>query len=110
MRTRKLLLTLTLLLIITTLVYAKKRITKNPEQVANSFVNRMQKDIVLTDSQQLKIKALTIEYINQINGTEENQIKMISMKHKADLDSILTPSQKEQLMLKKKNRIENKNK
>ena len=112
MSTRKLILALTILLMATTLTYAKKRINGNPSNIANRIVIRTQKYVALTDSQQIKIKELTVEYINQINNADDNQTSTIGAKHKAVLDSILTSSQKEQIKtkrLEKIKEIQNKN-
>lgn len=105
MKTRKLVLALTILLMATTLTYAKKRIDRDPNEIANRMVIRIQKDVALTDSQQLAIKELTVKYINQINDAEDNQRSTMGRKHKADLDSILTFSQKEQKKAKIQERI-----
>lgn len=106
MRTRKLLLTLSIVILFATILNAKKKIEGNPDQIANRMIINLQKTIVLTDSQQIKIKALTIDYVNQVNDAEGEQVKLICLKHKADLDSLLTLNQKEQLFQLKKQRIE----
>lgn len=112
MRTNKSTFTLAVILIAmtTTFTYAKKRIDGNPSNIANRKVLRMQKDIVLTDSQQIKIKSLTVEYIKQINDAQENQVTAISVKHRVDLDSVLTIEQREQIKTKRIERIKKTNK
>jgi len=101
MRTQKLVIAIAIILLATTLINAKKRINGNPSNIANRVITKMQKVVALTDSQQLKIKDLTVNYINQINNVEDNEISTISLKHKADVDSILTGLQKDQIKAKK---------
>ena len=85
---------------------AKKPITGNPNQIADRIVLRVHQNVVLADSQQVKMKALVKDYISLINNADESQIKSISLKHRADMDSLLTPAQRDQQKIMKNQRIE----
>ena len=106
MKTTKFSITVCAIILGAGLLFAKKPITGNPNQITNRIVAQIHEDVVLTDSQQVKMKALVKDYIAQINNADDSQIRSISLKHRADMDSLLTPTQRDQQKIMKNQRIE----
>lgn len=110
MRTKRMLLGIIMLIILTSVSSAKKTITGNPTKIAELKLNHLQKDIVLTDSQIVVFKNLTTEYIKKVNLADDTQIEFISVKYKESVDSILTTQQKEKLKQNRQTKINKINK
>lgn len=84
---------------------ARKVINGNPAIIASNVVERMQNDIELTDSQKLHIKKIISRYIVQVNNASDSEIETLSVQKRKAIDSVLTGSQKEKLILKRKARM-----
>jgi hypothetical protein len=106
MKTTKFSITVCAIILGVGLLFAKKSINGNPNQIANRIVARIHQDVVLADSQQLKMKSLVQNYITRINEASDNQIDSISLHYHAEMDSILTSVQREQQKIKKSQRME----
>jgi len=84
----------------------------NPENIAVKMIEKLSNDVILTDSQRVVIQTKADEYVlkmqnvNLITNIEEQFAlrKQISKEYDASLDSLLTIEQREQLMIKIKER------
>jgi len=84
------------------------KISSAEDNLADLLIDKMGKDVILTDSQKIVVKAKLKIYIVKIQNAhalinkEENFSKknQASIEYQSSLDSILTPSQNQQLHLK----------
>ena len=91
---------------------ANPKAVLSDDKLADVMIEKMGKDVVLTDSQKLVMKKRYKKYIsnvqnaNGVNNTEEKKIrkKRETIQFESSFDSILTPSQNQQLKLKAKER------
>ena len=104
--------------VIAVLVYTNLLFAGNPktsgseDNLANLLIEKMGKDVVLTDSQKLVIKTKLKTYIIKMqnahaltkNDERFSKKEQASNEYQSSLDSILTPTQSQQLQLKIKER------
>jgi len=94
------------------LIYAAKPLNSNDDNLADLLIEKMGKDVVLTDSQKLVVKQKLKTYIVKMknaqtlsNGDEKfSNKKQANNEYQSSLDSILTSDQKLQLNVKIKER------
>ena len=70
---------------------APERLT--PEQRADKMVQRMDKDLTLTDDQKQRLKALHMQNENMRKSNRELAIKKME-EHRKKVDDVLTPEQR----------------
>lgn len=112
MKTPKLIMALIAILLFTNLLFAGNPVKYNADYLANLMVEKLSRDIMLTDSQKTAILAKAKEYAekrqnsdSQKNSVDEDETKkQASQQYKAALESILTSEQKAQLTTKQSER------
>lgn len=109
MKKLKFLVTVSAVLLFSNLLFAGNPKTSGSEDnLADLLIEKMGKDVILTDSQKLVVKAKLKTYIvkmqnaHALSNSDEKKSKknQASLEYQSSLDSILTPSQNKQLKLK----------
>jgi len=114
MKTPKVFTVFFVIILFTNVLYAGNSSQGNTDDKANKMVERLSKDIALTDSQIVIIRAkakayrIKFEESNKITNQKDFVLKKIktSKEYRMALDSILTNNQREQLTIKQEERRE----
>jgi len=113
MKTPKLITAIIAIFLFSNLLFAgDPNTTNSDDKLADLLITKMEKDVILTDSQKLVVKQKLKIYIVKMQNAHalSNQDEIFSKKslatneYQSSLDSILTPSQNQQLNLKFKER------
>jgi len=117
MKTLKLITSVIAILFLSNLVYAGNPKVSSPEDnLADQLIEKMGKDVTLSDSQKVVVKQKLKKYIvkvqnaHALSNNDEKITKktLASNEYQLSLDSILTPSQSQQLKLKSEERANGK--
>ncbi|MDD4991755.1 MAG: hypothetical protein PHR83_05920 [Paludibacter sp.] len=115
MKTLKLITAVIAILFLSNLTYAgSPKVTSPEDNLADLLIEKMGKDVTLTDSQKVVVKQKLTKYIVKVqnahalsNSNEKFTKKaQASNEYQLSLDSILTNTQREQLNIKIKEREE----
>ncbi|HET7733711.1 MAG TPA: hypothetical protein VFK73_07715 [Paludibacter sp.] len=113
MKTSKLIVAVSAILLFTNLLFAANPQTPDKEdKLADLLIEKMGKDVTLNDSQKISVRQKLKIYILKMQNANEqtNSVDKFALKNQAtvdyqlSLDSILTPIQREQLETKIKER------
>jgi len=113
MKTSKLTTAIIAIFLFSNLLFAGNPKTSGAEDnLADMLIEKMGKDVTLTDSQKVVVKQKLKKYIvkmqnaHVLNNNDEKlaQKKQVANEYQLSLDSILTPTQHQQLQLKNKDR------
>lgn len=109
MKKLKLMMAFFAILVFSTFLFAgNPKKSGSEDNLADLLIEKMGKDVVLTDSQKLVVKQKLKTYIvkmqnaNALSNIDEkfSEKKQASNEYQSSLDSILTPAQNQQLKLK----------
>lgn len=109
MRKIKLISVIILVMIISDLVFAGNTLKKDVDNLATIMIEKLNADVILTDSQKVIMHAKAKEFISAMQNSNKNTDKENKssakkeayQKYKASLDSLLTDEQKTQLQKKR---------
>lgn len=114
MKTLKLIILFIIPIVFTGILQAGNPSNMKAEDRAKVIVEKLCKDVVLTDSQKVAIEIKAKEFMVKMDNSNKQKTKEVkhaqkkeaSSSYRAVLDSILTFEQKDQLMLKQNERKE----
>lgn len=112
MKPFKLIMAVIAVLLFSNFLFAGNPKTSGEDNLADLLIAKMGNDVVLTDSQKVVVKKKLKKYIVKMqnahalskNDEKFTQKKQATDEYQFSLDSILTPSQREQLNIKIKER------
>jgi Spy/CpxP family protein refolding chaperone len=115
MKTPKLISALIAIFLFSNLLFAGNPVKGNPDNIASKMVEKLSKDVTLTDAQKTALQTKAKEFAakrQQANALTNEADKLAIKKkasdeYKAAIDSICTPEQRAQITQKKEDRKKN---